>query len=129
LGLTQRVLIIDDRRDAVHPLVKMLQMAGHEIEVAGDGASGLATASRFQPDVVLCDIGLPDMDGYEVARRFRLDPGLSTAGLVAVTGYGQESDRIRALEAGFDLHLTKPVGAAEVRRVLDYLAGQKSQPR
>jgi signal transduction histidine kinase len=119
-----RVLIIDDRRDAVHPLVKLLQLKGHEVEVAGDGPQGLEVAHWFQPHVVLCDIGLPGMDGYEVARRFRSAPAQAGVCLAAITGYGQEADRCRALEAGFDLHLTKPVGTAEVDRLLDYLAGQ-----
>jgi PAS domain S-box-containing protein len=105
-----RVLLIDDRRDAILPAKKMLELAGHEVSTAGDGHSGLALAREIRPDAILCDIGLPDgMNGYDVAAAIRAEPALENVYLVAVSGYGQEDDRQRARQAGFDHHLTKPV--------------------
>ncbi len=115
-----RVLIIDDRRDAVMPLEKMLQMDGHQVRAATNGENGLEVARAFRPSIVLCDIGLADgMNGYEVARELRRQPELADVYLVAVTGYGHEDDRQNAQAAGFDYHLTKPVD----KRKLDYLVG------
>jgi CheY-like chemotaxis protein len=112
---TRRVLIIDDRRDAILPLNKMLKMEGHEVVTAMDGPSGLTKAREFLPEVVLCDIGLAgDMNGYQVTRALRQMPEFTRAYIVAVTGYGQEEDRRRAKEAGFDYHLTKPLEQAQV---------------
>ncbi len=105
-----RILLIDDQRDAILPLQKMLKLFGQEVAVAVDGKKGLETARKFRPEIVLCDIGLPDMNGYEVAQAMRADPTLRSVYLVAVTGYGQEDDRRRAVQSGFDFHLTKPVG-------------------
>lgn len=116
---SQRVLVIDDRRDAVLALEKMLQMDGHEVRSAASGAAGLEAAKAFRPTIVMCDIGLADgMNGYDVARRARSDAGLASAYLVAVTGYGQEVDRQCAQAAGFDYHLTKPVGKQELLYVI-----------
>lgn len=111
------VLIIEDNRDAAEALEMLLTMAGHRPELASDGPTGLEAARRLQPDVVLCDIRLPgDVDGYEIARRLRAEGTRSY--LVALTGYGQEHDRQRSREAGFDLHLTKPVQPDELFRLL-----------
>lgn len=105
----KRILVVDDNRDAADSVAEALLMAGHEVEVAYDGPAALATASEFRPEVVFLDIGLPVMDGYEVARRFR-DSALEPRPLlVAVTGYGQLADRERSADAGFDRHLVKPV--------------------
>jgi CheY-like chemotaxis protein len=115
----RRVLIIDDRRDAIVPLSKILRMEGHAVDTAMDGPTGLVKAAEFQPDVVLCDIGLPgEMNGYDVSRALRQSPALSQAYLVAVTGYGQEEDRRRAKEAGFDYHVTKPLGKQQLDELL-----------
>ncbi|HYO25602.1 MAG TPA: PAS domain S-box protein [Lacipirellulaceae bacterium] len=112
---SRRVLIIDDRRDAILPLNRMLQIEGHEVATAMDGPAGIAKAEEFRPEVVLCDIGLAgDMNGYEVSRALRKMPQFADAYLVAVTGYGQEEDRRHAKEAGFDYHLTKPLAQAQV---------------
>jgi PAS domain S-box-containing protein len=114
-----RVLIIDDRRDAMTPLCKILQKDGHTVATALDGPSGLAQAAEFQPQVVLCDIGLDgDMNGYEVSRALRQLPATADSYLVAVTGYGQEDDRRKAKEAGFDYHVTKPLGKQQVKTLL-----------
>jgi CheY-like chemotaxis protein len=119
---TLRILIIDDQRDASYPLRKLLEMDGHSVQVAVDGPSGIRAASRMQPQVVLCDIGLPGpMNGFEVAQALRRDPQVANALLVAVTGYGQEEDRRQCTAAGFDRHLTKPVGQSELRSLLSDL--------
>jgi len=104
----RRVLIIEDNVDAVHSLRQVLGLGGHEIEVAYNGLDGLSKAREFKPDVVLCDIGLPEMDGYAVARAFRADEALRATRLVALTGYALPADVARAQEAGFDQHLAKP---------------------
>ncbi|MGQ0547856.1 MAG: hybrid sensor histidine kinase/response regulator, partial [Betaproteobacteria bacterium] len=105
----RRVLVVDDNRDAAHALRLLLQTDGHEVMVAADGAAGLALARQQRPDVVLLDIGLPILNGYEIATQIRADPALKGTMLVAVTGYGQMHDRARASASGFDHHLVKPV--------------------
>ncbi|HEY2291497.1 MAG TPA: CheR family methyltransferase [Thermoanaerobaculia bacterium] len=116
---SRRCLVIEDNVDAAESLALLLQLSGHEAEVAFDGVSGVEKARSFHPDVVLCDIGLPGgLDGHGVARAFRADPELKFAFLIALTGYGQEEDRRRALEAGFDAHLTKPADIEELKRML-----------
>jgi signal transduction histidine kinase len=105
----RRVLVVDDNGDAAESLALLLRLAGHEARVAHDGPGALKEAEAFPPDAVLLDIGLPGMDGYEVARRLRRLEGARSATLVAVTGYGQDDDLRRSKEAGFDHHLIKPV--------------------
>jgi PAS domain S-box-containing protein len=115
----ERILIIDDRRDAVLPLQHMLRLDGHVVEVAEDGEQGVDRAQAFHPEVVLCDIGLPgDMDGYAVCRALRSIAETAGAYLVAVTGYGHDEAKREAHEAGFDYHVTKPVGRAMLRELL-----------
>jgi PAS domain S-box-containing protein len=113
-----RILVIEDNVDAAETLGDLLRLFEHEVELAHSGPAGIEAAARFQPEVVLCDIGLPMMDGYEVARQLRQNPALKATHLIALTGYGRESDRRRALEAGFDLHLVKPVEPLELQRLL-----------
>jgi two-component system CheB/CheR fusion protein len=108
-GTAKRVLVVDDNGDARTALQFLLEDDGHEVRTAADGPTALAQANDFFPDVVLLDIGLPGMDGYEVARRLRDLPGGANAVIVAVSGYGQAEDRIRSRAAGFDEHLLKPV--------------------
>jgi signal transduction histidine kinase len=103
-----RVLIVDDNVDAVEMMAALLEMHGHEVRVAHDAASALAAAHDFAPEAAVLDIGLPGTDGYELARRFRGDPRTRDVRLVALTGWGQDGDRVRARDAGFDVHLTKP---------------------
>jgi PAS domain S-box-containing protein len=113
-----RILLIDDRRDSLLPMQKMLTLAGHDVTTAPDAPTGLAAARQFHPEIVLCDIGLPGgMTGYEFAKVVRADPALQGIYLVAVTGYGQEEDRRRAQEVGFDYHVTKPIS----KQILDML--------
>ena len=118
-GRRLRVLVVDDNADSAESLALLLQMAGHEVKMAHDGPSALAAARAHRPEVVLLDIGLPaGMDGYEVARRMRPEPGLERSLIVAVTGFGQEEDRRRAVHAGFDAHLVKPVDLKQLSRLL-----------
>jgi two-component system CheB/CheR fusion protein len=103
------VLVVDDNRDAADLLGDILSSAGHVPFVTYDGPTALAAAVNVRPAVALLDIGLPVMDGYELAQRLRALPGLERLVLIAVTGYGQEQDRSKTHEAGFDTHLVKPI--------------------
>jgi signal transduction histidine kinase len=114
----RRVLVVDDNEDAAASLAEALVDLGHEVEVAHDGPAALAKLETFSPDIALLDIGLPLMDGYELARRIRHEPQLSNIRLVSITGYGQQSDRVRAAEAGFDVHLVKPVELTDIERAI-----------
>ncbi|HYD54228.1 MAG TPA: response regulator, partial [Gemmatimonadaceae bacterium] len=112
----RRVLVVDDNRDAAELLAEGLRLHGHEVRVAFDGPSALEVADELEPEVALLDIGLPVMNGYELARRLR-ERG-ARCHLVAVTGYGQEADRIRAREHGFDTHVVKPVDLEKMRELV-----------
>jgi two-component system CheB/CheR fusion protein len=113
-----RVLVVDDYVDATRALERLLAVMGHEVIVAHDGRSGIELAERVCPDVVLLDIGLPEMDGYSVARHLRSVPSLSSTRIIALTGYGAERARRSVREAGFELHLVKPVDADELEAAL-----------
>jgi CheY-like chemotaxis protein len=106
--VSRRVVVADDDRDGAETLAILLRLAGHDVQVAHDGPSTLKIAADFQPDVVFLDVGMPGMDGFETARQLRQRVGLDKAVLVALTGYGREEDRQRAVEAGFDHFLVKP---------------------
>jgi CheY-like chemotaxis protein len=109
---------VDDNQDAAESLAVFLRLRGHEVATAVDGAAALELATTLRPDVVFLDIGLPGMDGYEVARRLREVPSLDSVLLIAVTGYGHDEDRRRSQAAGFDQHLVKPVDPAQLRALL-----------
>ncbi len=113
-----RLLVVDDNRDAAESLALLLGLLGHEVRIAHDGPGALELARGFRPQVVLLDIGMPGMDGYEVARRLRQEPGLENVRLAALTGWGQPEDRRRSAEAGFDHHLVKPVDPDALTKVL-----------
>ncbi|HEV3263062.1 MAG TPA: ATP-binding protein [Gemmataceae bacterium] len=113
-----RILIIEDYRDVAETLQKFLEFSGHQVAVAHSGPAGVAAARQARPDVVLCDLGLPGMDGLAVARALRKDPATAGARLITMSGYGSESDQQRCLEAGFELHLTKPVDPEQLEQVL-----------
>jgi len=113
-----RVLIVDDNVDAATALELLLQETGHLVRVAHSGPAGLAAAMEFRPDVVLLDIGLPELDGWDVAQRMRQQPSLRDIVLVAITGYGQGTDRLLSQKAGFDHHFVKPVDFGKLRQVL-----------
>jgi PAS domain S-box-containing protein len=117
-----RLLVVDDNKDAADSLAMLLSLQGHEVRVAHDGSSGLELAASFLPDMVFLDIGMPGMDGYEVARRMRRTPGLEKVRLAALTGWGQPEDRRRSAEAGFDHHLVKPVEPDALDRLLADMA-------
>ena len=117
-GTRRRILVVDDNRDAAQALRLLLEGDGHEVQVASDGPSGLAAAKEFRPDVALLDIGLPKMNGYELAQRMREEPSLEATLLIAVTGYGQLHDRARTAAAGFHHHLVKPVEFGELQQLL-----------
>ena len=117
----RRILVVDDNRDSAKSLGLLVQVLGNEVRTAHDGPSALALAEAFRPDMVLLDIGMPGMNGYEVARRLRQLPALAKAVLVAQTGWGQEEDRSRSQEAGFDYFLVKPVDPAILRELLAQL--------
>ncbi len=119
----RRVLIVEDHVDAAESLTGLLELLGHEVRVEGNGADALDTLSSNDFEAVLIDIGLPDMDGYEVARRIRMLPGSRKKLLVALTGYGQPEDQRRALSAGFDQHLVKPVNVERLQHILTESAG------
>jgi CheY-like chemotaxis protein len=114
----RRVLVVDDNADSAETLALVLGMAGHEVRLAPDGPSALLAAAEFRPEVVFLDIGLPGMDGYEVAGHLRAKTGSAAIVLVALTGYGREQDRLRAREAGFDHHLVKPVSSDALLAIL-----------
>jgi CheY-like chemotaxis protein len=116
---SRRILLADDNTDFANSLAAVLSSRGHDVRVAHDGAEALATAARFTPDFAFLDIGMPKVHGYEVARRLRELPATAECVLVAVTGWGQEDDRKRAREAGFDRHLVKPVDPADIDTILD----------
>jgi CheY-like chemotaxis protein len=125
-GARARVLLVEDNPDAADALAMLLKSLGHDVRTVHRGEDALADASRSPADVVLIDIGLPTMDGYEVATRIRRIAGMSNAVLVALTGYGATRDKERALSVGFDHHMTKPVDFASVRALLSE-AGTRDQ--
>jgi signal transduction histidine kinase/DNA-binding NarL/FixJ family response regulator len=114
----RRILVVEDNPDAAAMMRDFLELSGHEVELAATGTDGVEAARQFHPEVVLCDLGLPGMNGYEVAAQLRRDPSTSAVKLIAITGYGREEDRRRSREAGFDLHLTKPVDPVQLRKEL-----------
>ena len=112
------MLVIEDREDAASSLCEALRLMGHEVIRAASGVEALQLAPAFRPGVVVCDIGLPGMDGYEVARRLRGEPATASALLVAITGYALAEDREKARAAGFDRHLAKPPDLDALARLL-----------
>jgi len=113
-----RVLVVDDNHDAVETLAMLLGLWGHDVRLAADGPSAVEMAAAHRPDVVLLDISLPGMSGYEVAERLRANPELRETVLVAMTGYGQAEDKKETREAGFTLHLVKPVEPDVLQKLL-----------
>ena len=119
----RRILIVDDNHDSADSLASLLSAAGHDVRTLYDGPSASLAAEEFQPQVVLLDIGLPEMNGYEVARQLRKSAKLRNAILVAFTGYGRDEDRQQTREAGFDYHLVKPLDAEALERIIDSTPG------
>lgn len=123
-----RVLIVDDNRDGAQGLALMLDLEGHDVRTAADGLEALEIAEEFRPTVVLLDIGMPGIDGYETARRLRARPWGESVLLCAQTGWGQEDDKRRARDAGFDRHLVKPVDPEELNRILGEVCHSTPRP-
>jgi CheY-like chemotaxis protein len=117
-----RMVIVEDNFLAARSTQMLLNELGHQTEIAHNGFQAIALVEQFRPEVVLCDLGLPGIDGYEVARRLR-HSDLSEIHLISTSGYGQEEDKQRALDAGFDAHLVKPIDFRELQRLLSELAG------
>lgn len=113
-----RILVVDDNHDSALSLAMILSIMGHETRTAHDGEMAVATAESFLPDVVLLDIGLPKLNGYEVAQRIREQPWGVSMFLIAVTGWGQEEDRQRSSEVGLNMHMVKPVEASALEKLL-----------
>ncbi len=124
----RRVLIIEDNIDAANSLREALEFAEHHVEVAHTGLDGVAKAKRHRPEVILCDIGLPQMDGYQVARTLRADQGFEGVYLVALSGYTLPEDRERAVQAGFDRHLSKPPSLERLEEIMSELANPRTRP-
>jgi CheY-like chemotaxis protein len=116
-----RVLVVDDNRDVADTTATILRLSGCDTHVAYDGRTGLDAVERLQPDAVLLDIGLPGLDGYQVAERLRAQPAYRRMLVVAVSGYGQEEDRVRSKAAGFDYHVVKPIDPAVINGLLGSL--------
>jgi CheY-like chemotaxis protein len=112
-----RILVVDDNKDAAETLAELLRMLGNEVAVALNGSSAVERVAQFGPDVVLLDIGLPDINGYEVARRVRRLEGIGQPRLIALTGWGQQQDKQVAAQAGFDEHWTKPVDVERLQEL------------
>ncbi len=114
-----RILVVDDNADAADGMAMILEMEGDRVRVAYDGQGALKVAADFRPEIVLLDLGMPGLDGYEVARRLQQDPATRDAVLIAMTGWGQAQDRNRSAQAGFHHHVVKPVEPANVEALLD----------
>lgn len=128
-GQGLRILLVDDNEDASASMAELLALYGYDVRTAGDGMQALAAAAQFAPQLVLSDIGLPGMNGYELAPALRRQAGARPMVLAAVTGYGQASDRARAMSAGFDHHLIKPLGAdALLRFINEQVAHTQASP-
>lgn len=121
-----RVLVVEDDPDVARSIARLLGVAGHNVLVAEDGASGMSAAREFAPDVMLLDIGLPIVDGLQVARWIRRQPGLRSVLLIALTGCGQESDRRRTRDAGFDYHLVKPADFKAIESIMATVDGRST---
>jgi two-component system CheB/CheR fusion protein len=116
------VVVVDDNTDAAESMAMLLRNVGHEVRIEHDGIAALKELTRDLPDIVLLDIGLPGISGYEVAKRLRQHPGGESVRIYAMTGYGQEDDRRRSMEAGFDGHLVKPVIPSDLFALVDAAA-------
>jgi PAS domain S-box-containing protein len=126
-GTSLRVLVVDDNEDAAQSLGLLLESAGHDVRIAYDGLSAVEAALAFRPSVALLDIGLPGIDGFEVAKRFRQAPDLRNIVLVAMTGYGNEADKLRSHDAGFNHHLVKPTDFDKVKKILATVSERTTQ--
>jgi CheY-like chemotaxis protein len=123
-GGGHRVLVVDDNVDSADSLAMMVQLMGNQVRTAHDGLAGLEAAAAFRPDLILLDIGMPKLNGYDTCRRIRAQPWGKNAVIVALTGWGQDEDKRRSQEAGFNLHMVKPVEPAAVEKLLAQLQSE-----
>jgi len=123
---SRRILVVDDNQDSAESVTILLSLAGNETQTAFDGLEAMESAATFKPELILLDIGLPKLNGYEVARKIREQPWGKKMVLVALTGWGQEEDRCRSREAGFDHHLTKPIDLGSLKKLLTSLSIAKA---
>ena len=121
-----KILVVDDNVDSAESLALLLSMGGHEAHVAHDGPAAVDAAAQLRPDVMLLDIGLPKMDGFEVCRRVRQEPWGQKVAMVALTGFGQDRDRAESESAGFDRHMVKPIDYEALLRTLETLVLPRS---
>jgi CheY-like chemotaxis protein len=126
--IPRKILVADDNRDAANTLAMLMRLAGHEVCTAHSGKAALTLASRFHPEIALLDIGMPDLDGYEVAKQIRETDWGRNVRLVALTGWGQEDDKRRARAAGFDRHLTKPADPRDLDELLSSSPSLRANP-
>ncbi len=124
----RRILVVDDNRDATDSMATLLRLGGHDVRTAYDGQTALALAGIEAPDVVICDISMPGMGGYELAHRLREDLGLGDSLLIALSGFAQDEDRQRSQAAGFNAHLTKPVRLDNLKRLLAEMSHLTADP-
>lgn len=124
-GPTSRILVVDDNRDAADSLALVLRLMGHHVMTAHDGVEAVQAAATFRPDLALLDIGMPKMNGYDAARHIREQSWSKNMVLISLTGWGQEEDKRRAIEAGFHYHLTKPVEPDALEKLLEAITQQK----
>ncbi len=121
----RRILIVDDNEDAAESIARFLELEGHEVKTVGDGPQAIACVPVYAPQVVVLDIGLPGLSGYEVAKRLRQMPVTQDVLLIALTGYGQKEDQQRAIDAGFDRHFVKPT---DPQKLVELIAQWPVQP-
>ena len=121
-AVSRRVLVVDDNEDSAESLTVLLRLKGHTVESRHDGRGAVETAELFRPEVILLDLGMPGLSGYEVCREIRNQPWGSEMLLIAQTGWGQDQDRQRTKDAGFDGHLTKPIDLARLEKILSDLS-------
>lgn len=127
-GPSRRILVVDDNRDSAESMAMLLRLRGHDVAVVHDAQRAIELAAEMEPAVVLLDIGLPEMDGFEVCRRLRAQ-GMEDAQIIPMTGYGQERDRQRSIEAGFDAHTVKPVAIEDIATLLAAPRGSRQRDR
>lgn len=126
LATVRRILVVDDNRDSAFSLAMLLKLTGSETQTAFDGLEAVAAAEKFRPDAVLLDIGLPKLNGYDAARKIREQPWGTGMVLIALTGWGQDDDRRKSAEAGFDAHIVKPIDHVALNKLLAELLPEKA---
>jgi CheY-like chemotaxis protein len=128
-GSKRRILVVDDNRDAAVSMARMLKLMANDVHTAHSGREALSAAESFRPELILMDVGMPDVDGYDTTRRIREQPWGKHIAVYALTGWGQEADRLKSQEAGCNGHLVKPVNLRDLERVLSDLPSRSSPER